>query len=143
MEFQCPFCQFDMLNAFLLKIHLKLCNKVISQRKTSKQKFQCDYCQYGMLNQYLLNCHKKICPKNKDNLQKCNICDKEFSSSQLLFQHYRKCGKFICFQCDYPFISAKALDSHIQRSHRIQGGAVSKVYMVEITYTKFHHMWKI
>ena len=166
MEFKRPFCQCDMLNAYLLKIHLcKLCNKFISQRKTSKQTFQCEYCQYGMLNQYLLNCHTKICAKNKDNLQKCNICDKEFHSSQLLFQHYRKCGKFICFQCDYPFISTKAPNSHIQRCHRTQGNAVNKVYkcsivntyaktgrnctlivclnMVEMMYTKFHHMWKI
>ena len=85
-----------------------------------------------MLNQYLLNCHKKICPKNKDNLQKCNICDKEFHSSQLLYQHYRKCGKSICFQCDYPFISTKALSSHIQRCHRTQVNAVNKVYKCSI-----------
>ena len=85
-----------------------------------------------MLNQYLLNCHKKICAKNKDNLQKCNICEKELYSSQLLFQHYRKCGKFICFQCDYPFISTKALNSHIQLCHRTQGNAVNKVYKCSI-----------
>ena len=132
MEFKCPFCQCDMLNAYLLKLHLKLCNKFISQKKTSKQKFQCEYCQYGMLNQYLLNCHMKICPKNKDNLEKCNICDKEFHSSQLLLQHYRKCGKFICFQCDYPFITTKALNSRIQRCHRTQGVAVNKLYKCSI-----------
>ena len=138
MEFKCPYCQCNMLNAYLLKIHLKMCNKFISQRKTSKQKFQCEYCECGMLNQYLLNCHMKICAKNKDNLQKCNICDKEFHSSQLLFQHYRNCGKFMCFQCDYPFISTKALNSHIQRHHRTQGNArtednaVNKVYKCSI-----------
>ena len=73
-----------------------------------------------MPNQYLLNSHKKMCTKNKENLQKCGICDKEFNSSQQLFQHYRKCGKFLCLQCDYLFISVKALNSHIQRSHRTQ-----------------------
>ena len=134
MKFKCPFCQCDMLNAYLLKIHLKLCNKFISQRKSSKQKFQCEHCQYGMLNQYMLNCHMKICAKNKDNLQKCNICDKEFQSSQLLFQHYRRCGKFMCFQCDYPFISTKALNSHIQHCHRIQGNVGTKVYTVNKVY---------
>ena len=91
-----------------------------------------------MLNQYLLNCHMKICAKNKDNLQKCNICDKEFHSSQQLFQHYRNCGKFMCFQCDYPFISTKALNSHSQRCHRTQrnagteDNAVNKVYKCSI-----------
>ena len=85
-----------------------------------------------MLNQYLLNCHKKICPKNKDNLQKRNICDKKFHSPQLLFQHYRKCGKFIRFQCDYPFISNKTLNSHIQLCHMTQGNAVNKVYKCSI-----------
>ena len=78
----------------------------------------------------MLNCHKTICPKNKDNLEKCNICDKEFNSSQLLFQHYIKCGKFLCFQCDYPFISAKALNSYIQHSHWTQGNAVNNVPFV-------------
>ena len=90
--------------------------------KISKQRFQCGYCEYDMPNQYLLDSHKKICSKNKDNLQRCNICDKEFNSSQQLSQHYRKCGKFLCLQCDYPFISVKALNFHIQRSHRTQEG---------------------
>ena len=121
-----------MLNAYLLKVNLNLCNKFIAQRKTSKQKFRCEHCQYVMLNQFMLNCHLKIRAKNKDNLQKCNICDKEFHSSQLLFQHYRRCGKFMCFQCDYPFISTKALNSHIQRCHWGQGNAVNKVYKCSI-----------
>ena len=74
-----------MLNAALLRIHKNLCHKLLSQRKTSKQRFKCEHCEYGMPNQFLLNSHKKICSKNRDNLQKCNICDQEFNSTQLLF----------------------------------------------------------
>ena len=164
MDFKCPFCQCNMLFAALLKIHQNLCYKRISQRKTFKQRFQCEYCEHGMPNQYLLNSHKKICSKNKDNLQKCNICDKEFNSTQQLFQHYRKCGKFLCLQCDYPFISINALNSHIQRCHRTQEALETRVYkcslckhicqnrkctviiclnMVEMIYMKFQIMWKI
>ena len=121
-----------MLNAYLLKIQLKMCNNFITKKKTSMQKYQCEYCELFLPNQYLLNSHKKICTKNKDNLLKCNICDQEFYSSQLLFQHYRKCGKFICFQCDYPFISVNALNSHIQRCHRAQEVKKNKLYKCSI-----------
>ena len=38
----------------------------------------------------------------------------------------------MCFQCDYPFISTKALNSHIQRCHRNQGNAVNKLYKCSI-----------
>ena len=133
MDFKCPFCQCNILNAALLKTHKNLCHKFLSQRKTSKQRFKCEHCEYGMLNQFLLNSHKKICSKNRNNLQKCNICDQEFNSSQQLFQHYSKCGKFICLQCDYPFISVKALNSHIQHSHRTQeGNKKARVYKCSI-----------
>ena len=116
-----------MLNAALLKIHQNLCHKLLSQRKTCKQRFQCEYCKYSTPNQVLLNSHKKTCSKNRDNSQKCDISDQEFNSSQQLFQHHRKCGKFICLQCDYPFISVKALNSHIQRSHRSQEAKKTRV----------------
>ena len=121
-----------MLNAPLLKIHQNICHKLLSQRKSSKQRFKCKHCECGMPNQFLLNSHMKICSKNKDNLQKCNICDQEFSSSQLLFHHYRKCGKFLCLQCDFPFITVKALNSHIQRCHRSQEAKKNKVYKCAI-----------
>ena len=110
----------------LLKIHQNICHKLLSQR------FKCEHCECGMPNQFLLNSHKKTCSKNKDNLQKCNICDQEFSSSQQFFQHYRKCGKLICLQCNLPFISVKALNSHIQRSHRSQEAKKHKVYKCAI-----------
>ena len=128
MAFICPFCQCDMLNAALLKIHQDICHKFLSERRLAKHRFKCEHCGHGMPNQFLLNFHKKTCSKNKDNLQKCNICDQEFHSSQQLFQHYRMCGKFICLQCDYPFISVKALNSHIQRSHRTKEVEKNKVY---------------
>ena len=85
-----------------------------------------------MINQYLLNSHKNICPKNKDNLKNCDACDKEFHSHQQLFQHYKKCGKFLCLECDYPFISVGALNSHIQRCHRSQEGQNTRGYKCSI-----------
>ena len=121
-----------MRNATLLKIHQNICHKLLYQIKSSKQRFKCDHCQHAMPNQFLLNSHKKTCFKNKDNLQKCNICDQNFHSSEQLFQHYRKCGKFICFHCVFPFITIKALNSHIQRSHISQKVKKNKVYKCAI-----------
>ena len=45
--------------------------------------------------------------------KKCVTCDKVFYSYDELFKHSRTCREFICFQCDVPFLSAKALDYHI------------------------------
>ena len=132
MDFKCPFCHCNMFNAALLKIHQNICLKLLSERRSSKQMFKCEHCEHGMPNQFLLNSHKKTCSKNKDNLQKCNICDQDFHSSQQLVQHYWKCGKFICLQCDYPFITVKALNSHNQHSHRSQEAKKNKVYKCAI-----------
>ena len=62
--------------------------------------------------------HEKICTFNSKNEKKCVTCDKVFYTYNELFKNSRICGKFICFQCDVPFLSAKALDYHILTRHR-------------------------
>ena len=62
--------------------------------------------------------HEKICKFNYKNEKKCVTCDKIFYSYDKLFKHSRTCGKFVCFQCDVPFLSAKAMDYHILSRHR-------------------------
>ena len=62
--------------------------------------------------------HEKICTFNYKNEKKCVTCDKIFYSYDNLFKHSRTCGKFVCFQCDVPFLSTKAMDYHILTRHR-------------------------
>ena len=58
-----------------------------------KMDFICPFCFCDLIN---AKSHQRICCKNKDNLQKCTTCEKEFKSSQQLFQHYMKCAKLLC-----------------------------------------------
>ena len=75
--------------------------------------------------------HEKICTFNNKNEKKCVTYDKIFYSYDELFKHSRTCGKFICFQCDVAFLSAKAMDYHILTRHR-QAEILKKAYKCAI-----------
>ena len=62
--------------------------------------------------------HEKICTFISKNKKKCVTCDKVFYSYDELSKHSRTCGKYMCFQCDVPFLSTKVLDYHILTRHR-------------------------
>ena len=70
-----------------------------------------------MIRADILAKHEKICTFNSKN-KNCVTCDKLFYSYDELYKHSRTCGKYMCFQCDVPFLSTKALDYHILTRHR-------------------------
>ena len=43
----------------------------------------------------------------------CKICAKNFNTSEELKFHLKKCGKYQCYKCYLPFLTAAALNSHI------------------------------
>ena len=79
---------------------------------------KCSYCNYSMIRADILAKHEKICTFNPKNKKTCVTCDKLFYSYDELFKHSRTCGKYMCFQCDVPLLSTKALDYHILTRHR-------------------------
>ena len=76
------------------------------------------YCNFSILRASNLTKHEKICTFHTKNKNKCVTCDRVFYACDELFKHSRTCGKFMCFQCDVPFLSTKALDYHILTRHR-------------------------
>ena len=85
---------------------------------TLTMNYKCCYCNYSMLRANILAKHEKICTFNSKNKKSCVTRDKLFYSYDELFKHSRTCGKYMCFQCDVPFLSTKALDYHIISRHR-------------------------
>ena len=80
--------------------------------------YKCSYCNFSMLKPSNLVKHEKICTFNSKNKKKCVRYDEVFYSYDDLFKHSRTCGKYMCFQCDVPFLSTNALDYHILTRHR-------------------------
>ena len=91
-----------------------------------------------MPDQYLLKCHKIYILRTRTTWRHVSYLKSNLSSQ--LFQHYQKCGKFLCGECDYPFISVKDLDSHMLRCHRTIDGQSKKVYKCSICKHKCQNM---
>ena len=86
-----------------------------SQSQVSSCK--CGKCGSEMYNEKNLIHHLKFCGITQPN-NICKLCDDAFHSSDELSNHLLTCGRFICHYCNIPFIHTKALDYHIQSSHR-------------------------
>ena len=48
----------------------------------------------------------------------CTKCDRYFATPKDFTDHLLTCGRFICYQCNVPFIHPKALNYHIEHFHR-------------------------
>ena len=77
----------------------------------------CEKCGNEMYNERNLNYHLKFCGITQPN-NICKLCDHAFYSPDKLSMHLLTCGRFICRYCNIPFIHVKALNYHIQSSHR-------------------------
>ena len=78
---------------------------------------KCEKCGNEMYTHKNLSHHLKFCGITQPN-NVCKLCDEAFYSSDELSTHLLTCGRFICRYCNIPFIHTKALDYHIQSSHR-------------------------
>ena len=62
--------------------------------------------------------HEGICLlSDKRTLEICKICAKKFNSLEELKFYLKKCGKYQCYKCELPFLTAAALNSHIISHH--------------------------
>ena len=87
---------------------------------------RCSFCGSNLLNQKNLLHHQKYCHQLKDKIQeKCRICDQQFDDYQILCLHLQKCGKYICWKCDLPFLTTEALNSHLETFHKKSTAAKS------------------
>ena len=72
-----------------------------------------------MINRRNLIYHQRICASSavshisRDN---CRICEKEFNTPEELIFHLRTCGKYYCYKCRIPFLTAESLNYHYKKS---------------------------
>ena len=64
----------------------------------------------------------------RNNKEICNICAKRFNTIEEMKFHLRKCGKHLCYQCDIPFLTTLALNTHISSYHCRNADKISKTY---------------
>ena len=89
----------------------------------------CRYCGWDMITKSNLEYHQRICLlSGRNNQDICNICAKSFNTNKEIKFHLRKCGKYLCYQCDIPFLTTSALNTHISSYHRINANKISKTY---------------
>ena len=80
--------------------------------------YRCCYCGWDMITNSNLQHHQRVCLLSDRRSQEiCKICAKKFNTSEEL-RFLRKCGKYQCFNCDIPFLTTVALNSHIHLNHR-------------------------
>ena len=83
------------------------------------QQFECSKCHRNLINQRNLDAHQKMCGtdyKSRNNF--CGKCDTYLATSKDLTDHLLTCGRFMCYECNVPFIHPKALNYHIEHFHR-------------------------
>ena len=96
--------------------------------------FKYSYCGWDMLNKSNQIHHEAICiQSHRRMLEQCKVCSQKFNSLQELQFHLKKCGKFICFQCNLPFLTSGSLNAHIEVVHRKEGqSTLIKLYKCSI-----------
>ena len=87
-----------------------------------------------MLNKSNQIHHEAICiQSHRRMVEECKVCSQTFNSLQELQFHLKKCGKFICFQCNLPFLTSRSLNAHIELVHKKEGHSnVIKLYKCSI-----------
>ena len=96
--------------------------------------FKCSFYGWDMLNKSNQIHHEAICiQSHRRMVEECKVCSQTFNSLQELQFHLKKCGKFICFQCNLPFLTSRSLNAHIELVHKKEGHSnVIKLYKCSI-----------
>ena len=83
------------------------------------QQFECSKCHRNLINQRNLDAHKKYMEVIiNQGIIYDEKCDRYFAMPKDLAEHLFTCGRFMCYQCNVPFIHPKALNYHIEHFHR-------------------------
>ena len=86
--FKCTYCDSDFAQQNSLNQHIQMVHKVVASSATTNPAsttFACQYCRNTFNNRAQLERHVRIHVSSID--LKCNICDRQFSTQELLNQH--------------------------------------------------------
>lgn len=119
-EFICEICNKICFSKFNLNYHLA--------HHYNLKNYKCDSCPNAYNTKSDLNQHKKThgnkTGKEQNDPIECSICNKSFSSTWHLGEHFKKHARekeqksFECNECDKVFRQAHSLKEHIETVHR-------------------------
>ena len=81
----------------------------------------CHTCNKNFLNPLNLEYHSRTCKLSNNFKNKVFFwlkCENAWDNETSYFNHFKFCCKYLCFECNIPFLTVKALNYHI--SHHIQ-----------------------
>ena len=112
-KFYCPECSYVSLNATNVKLHRRVHNVDMDNRR----EFSCDQCGKFFTKMQHLNIHIRRVHENKKDT--CSICQKQFSSGLLRHLEIDHEGKrFPCEYCDHQSTQKSSLKMHIEAKHK-------------------------
>ncbi|KAM7348346.1 uncharacterized protein ACRADG_007701 [Cochliomyia hominivorax] len=111
VTYKCEFCDKEYITKIALNSHKRMHQGLL---------FTCNECGKQFTGNYELTVHQRFHKREKEiqAIHKCEICDKEYTSSRYLNQHMivhlGDRETYNCSYCDRVYVSKAALNNHIR-----------------------------
>lgn len=114
VEIQCSFCELKFSNESSLSEHQRVAHRSSCSISST---FQCSYCQTSFTSRTQLDRHSRIHIAASGTNLKCNICDRLFSTIDILSEHKLSHCKAttsnICSHCHQTLLNENDFTRHL------------------------------